>query len=59
MLANLKPDDIDLLILTGGTSKIPLVYRSICKLFPRAAISDKQRMESVALGLAHTAKRVF
>jgi len=58
-LANLKANEIDLLILTGGTSKIPLVYRTICSLFPHAIISDKQRMESVALGLAHFAQQVF
>lgn len=58
-LANLKPDAIDMLILTGGTSQIPLVERAIRQLFPNSLISDKQRMESVALGLAHMAKKVF
>lgn len=58
-LANLKPDAIDMLILTGGTSQIPLVERAIRQLFPNSLISDKQRIESVALGLAHMAKKVF
>ena len=58
-LANLKSDNIDMLILTGGTSQIPLVQRAIRQLFPNALISDKQRMESVALGLAHMAQKVF
>lgn len=58
-LANLKTDAVDMLILTGGTSQIPLIQRAIRKLFPNAFISDKQRMESVALGLAHMAQKVF
>ena len=58
-LANLKADAVDMLILTGGTSQIPLVQRAIRQLFPDAFISDKQRMESVALGLAHMAQKVF
>ena len=57
--ANLEPDKIELLILTGGTSQIPLVQKSIRRLFPKALISDKQKMESVALGLAHMAEKVF
>ena len=48
-----------MLILTGGTSQIPLVQRSIHRLFPDAYISDKQRMESVALGLAYMAQKLF
>ena len=58
-MANLKADKIDMLILTGGTSQIPLVQRSIHRLFPDAYISDKQRMESVALGLAYMAQKLF
>ncbi len=58
-LANLKTDNIDMLILTGGTSQIPLVQYAIRQLFPNAQISDKQRMESVALGLAHMASKIF
>ena len=57
--AGLPPEAIDMLILTGGTSQIPLVQRAIRQLFPSALISDKQRMESVALGLAHMAQKVF
>ena len=58
-LAALSSDAIDMLILTGGTSQIPLVQGAIRHLFPNALISDKQRMESVALGLAHMAQKVF
>ena len=58
-MASLHPEAIDMLILTGGTSQIPLVQRAIRQLFPSALISDKQRMESVALGLAHMAQKVF
>ena len=57
--AQIKPDQIDMLILTGGTSKIPLVQSNIRTLFPNAFISDNQRMESVALGLAHMANKIF
>ena len=58
-LANLQADDIDMLILTGGTSQIPLVQQMIRQIFPNAFISDKQRMESVALGLACMARTIF
>ena len=58
-LAGLKPSDIDMLILTGGTSQISLVQYTIRQLFTDAFISDKLRMESVALGLAYMAQKVF
>ena len=57
--AQIKTNQIDMLILTGGTSQIPLVQQAIRKLFPNAEISDNQRMESVALGLAHMARNIF
>ena len=58
-LAGLKADRVDLLILTGGTTQIPLVQQSIRRLFPQAIISSGQRMESVALGLGYMAQKVF
>lgn len=58
-LAKLQAEEIDMLILTGGTSQIPLVQQAIHQLFPHAIISDKQRMESVAVGLACEAKVIY
>jgi hypothetical chaperone protein len=50
---------IDIVILTGGPTETPLLQDAIRKRFPQAAISEDERMASVALGLGHDAHRVF
>ena len=57
--ANLAIDNVELLILTGGTCEIPLVSRTFRSLFPSAQIADKQKMDSVGLGLTYYAKSIF
>lgn len=58
-LAGVQAAQIDMLILTGGTCEIPLVQRTVRKMFPDAMISDTAKMDSVGLGLTHMARQVF
>lgn len=57
--ASIRNTDIDLIILTGGSTQIPYVYNIFKSMFPRAVISDSNKMDSVGLGLAYDAKRRF
>lgn len=51
--------DIDLVILTGGSTQIPYVAEIVRNTFPNAIISDSNKMASVGLGLAYDAMRRF
>lgn len=57
--AGLSADNVELLILTGGTCEIPVVSKTFRSLFPNAQIADKQKMDSVGLGLTYYAKNIF
>ena len=57
--ATIKNTDIDLIILTGGSTQIPYVYNVFKAMFPRAVVSDSNKMDSVGLGLAYDAMRRF
>jgi hypothetical chaperone protein len=57
--AGIKNTDIDLIILTGGSTQIPYVYNSVKNAFPNATISDSNKMASVGLGLAYDAINRF
>lgn len=57
--ASIRNTDIDLIILTGGSTQIPYVYNIFKSMFPRAVISDSNKMDSVGLGLAYDAMRRF
>ena len=52
-------DDIELVILTGGTTEVPAVQEAFKKLFPNAAIADENKLSSVGLGLAYDSKNKF
>ncbi|HEY5825428.1 MAG TPA: Hsp70 family protein, partial [Cyclobacteriaceae bacterium] len=58
-LAQVKSDDIDLVILTGGSTEVPIVQAEFKRLFPKAAIADENKLSSVGLGLAYDAKNKF
>lgn len=57
--AQISPTDISLIVLTGGSTQIPYVHETLCKVFPNATISDTNKMSSVGLGLAYDAVRRF
>ena len=57
--ATIKNTDVDLIILTGGSTQIPYVYSVFKAMFPRAVISDSNKMDSVGLGLGYDAIRRF
>ena len=52
-------NDIELIILTGGSTEIPYIKKEICKLFANAEVSEGGKFSSVSSGLGYTAKRAF
>ena len=50
--AKLKPTDIDHIVLVGGTTRIPLVIKSVEKIFGKKPKRDVDPMECVATGAA-------
>lgn len=57
--AGIKNTDIELVILTGGSTEIPCVSRVMQSYFPNAELSSANKMASVGLGLAYDAMRRF
>lgn len=57
--ANITADKIELVILTGGSTEIPLVQETIKNFFSKAQISQENKMDSVGLGLAFDSRRLF
>ena len=50
--AKLKPEEIDHVVLVGGSTRVPLVRRRVTELFGRAPHADINPDEVVALGAA-------
>ena len=57
--AQIKAEKIDLIILTGGSTEIPIVKNELCQIFPNAEISAKNKLTSVGLGLAYDGYHYF
>ena len=57
--AAVKAQDIELVILTGGSTEIPLVQSAFKKIFPDAGIADENKLSSVGLGLAYDSAKKF
>jgi hypothetical chaperone protein len=57
--AGVRADEVDSLILTGGSTLVPVVARQLRALFPEAEVVRTDVLGSVGLGLALEAKRVF
>lgn len=57
--AEVTTDAIDTLILTGGSTQVPVVSRRIRELLPNARAVSTDAFGSVGLGLALDAKRKF
>jgi hypothetical chaperone protein len=57
--AGLKPDSIDTIFFTGGSSRVPAVRESISLAAPNAKAATGSDFLSVALGLTRDAQRRF
>lgn len=57
--AGINASDIELVILTGGSTEIPMIKRAFHDLFPMAKIADENKLSSVGLGLAYDSERKF
>lgn len=58
-MANVKNTDIDLVILTGGSTETPCINDLAKKIFPDATVSAADKLSSVGLGLAYDSARRF
>ncbi len=58
-LANLKPNQIDKIILTGGSSQVPIFINQIKNIFGDDKIITSNHFTSVASGLALRAEQLF
>jgi hypothetical chaperone protein len=57
--AGVTTPDIQLVILTGGSTEVPIVQSSLRRIFPNATVSDQNKLSSVGLGLAYDSRRRF
>lgn len=56
--ANVDVKDVELVTLTGGSSRIPAFRQRVIERFPRAQIADRDPYTMVAAGLARRAREV-
>lgn len=57
--AQVGEKQIDLVLLTGGTTEVPMVQNIFKRLFPSAALADENKLSSVGLGLAYDSLHKF
>ena len=57
--AGIKPDDIQYVILTGGSTEIPLIQNIVSRYFPNAVLSQDNKFSSVSIGLTYDGMRRF
>ncbi|MDE1152358.1 MAG: Hsp70 family protein [Micavibrio sp.] len=57
--ASVAEEHIQLVILTGGTTEIPLLQKIVKDRFPHADISGSDKLSSVGLGLGYDGARRF
>jgi hypothetical chaperone protein len=57
--AGVTREDIEVIVLTGGPTETPLLRETITALFPRAQLSEENKLSSVALGLGYDSFRRF
>lgn len=57
--AGVSYNDIELVILTGGSMEIPYIKNEICSLFLNANISEEGKFSSVSSGLGWNAEKVY
>lgn len=59
MNAQVHSQEVDLIILTGGSSELPIINRLVQRKFPNAQLSKDDKFGSVGLGLAYNAGQIF
>lgn len=57
--ANLKTEDINLVVLTGGSTEIPFLQNTIREIFQNAEFSAENKLSSVVTGLAYDSRKKF
>lgn len=57
--AGITPESIGLVIMTGGSTEIPLIQERFRELFTQAEWSEENKLSSVGLGLAFDARNRF
>jgi hypothetical chaperone protein len=57
--AQVAASDIKLVIMTGGSTEIPLIQDEFRKLFPNATWAGENKLSSVGLGLAYDSRNKF
>jgi hypothetical chaperone protein len=55
--SSVKPENIKRVILTGGTSQVPMINRSVIKIFGQEKILRPDFFSSVATGLGYAASK--
>lgn len=58
-LASLKPNQIDKIILTGGSSQVPVFQKLLTEIFPPNKVISSDYFSAVALGLGLRAQQIF
>ena len=57
--AQVKKDNVELVVLTGGSTEIPLIKNLVKQYFPNAELSQENKFSSVGMGLAYDSIRKF
>jgi hypothetical chaperone protein len=57
--AGIAAADIELVILTGGSTELPMINRMVAARFPHAQMSRGNKLDSVGRGLAYHAAHMF
>ena len=57
--AGVQQNQIELIVLTGGPTETPLIKELIRSKFPEAAVSEENKLSSVALGLGYDSQKRF
>jgi hypothetical chaperone protein len=57
--AQVQQNQIELIVLTGGPTETPLIKQLIKNKFPTAAVSEENKLSSVALGLGYDSRKRF
>lgn len=58
-VAGVSTDQIELVIMTGGGSGMPVIQQAFTEMFPQAMLSAENKMGSVCEGLLYDARRKF
>jgi len=57
--AGVSRQAIELIILTGGSTEVPLIQESFRALFANATLADENKLSSVGLGLGYASYNTF